>query len=250
MTAERRAEPLFNVPATITAISGDQLQNLGITSMKSIVEMVPNAVLPDDPENFETYINIRGVHQADINAEPNFGLYRNGIFAGGERANLGAQIDVDNVDVLSGPQSGLYGRDAVGGVVNVNYKTASTSDPLGGYAIASYGNWERSELQGAVNIPLTDNFAVRATGWWINENQGQILQSDAERLYRREPRHRRPPQCQMGNQQPVELPVAGGTRGQARPVVRRICPQRHRRGLQRPLLRTSGAGPRNAQDRL
>ena len=174
VTAERRAEPLFDVPATITAISGEKLQNLGITDMKSIVEMVPNAVLPDDPENFETYINIRGVHQADINAEPNFGLYRNGIFAGGERANLGAQIDIDNVDILSGPQSGLYGRDAVGGVVNVNYKTASTSDPLGGYAIASYGNWQRSELQGAVNIPLTDNFAVRATGWWINQNQGQI----------------------------------------------------------------------------
>lgn len=173
VTAERRAEPIFEVPATITAISGDTLNNLGITDMKSIIAMVPNAVLPDDPENFESYINIRGIHQADINAEPNFGLYRNGMYNGGERGNFGSQIDIDRVEVLSGPQSGLYGRDAVGGVVNVIYNIAST-DAFSGYAIGSYGNFERSELQGAVNIPITDDFAVRGTAWWINQNEGQL----------------------------------------------------------------------------
>ena len=173
VTAERRSEPLFDVPATITAISGQDLKDMGYTDMKSVVQMVPNAVLPDDPENFETYINIRGVHQADINAEPNFGLYRNGMFAGGERANLGAQIDIDRIEVLSGPQSGLYGRDAVGGVVNVIYKTAQLGD-MNGYALASYGRWQRSQLEGAVNLPVTDNFAVRLTGWWINQNEGQL----------------------------------------------------------------------------
>ena len=176
VTAERRAETVFEVPATITAITGEQLQHQGTIDMKSIMQMVPNAVLPDDPENFETYINIRGIHQADINAEPNFGLYRNGMYAGGERANLGAQIDIQRVEVLSGPQSGLYGRDAVGGVVNVIYNTATT-DALSGYAIGSYGNYDRSELQGAVNVPITDNFAVRATGWWINQDQGQLYNS-------------------------------------------------------------------------
>ncbi|HEV2364304.1 MAG TPA: TonB-dependent receptor [Caulobacteraceae bacterium] len=173
VTATRRVEPLHDVPTTVTAISGDLLKNLGVADMKTIVEMVPNAVLPNDPENFETYINIRGIRQADINAEPNFGLYRNGIYSGGERANLGAQVDVDRVEILSGPQSGLYGRDAVGGVVNVIFATP-TFDGLHGYAIASYGNWERSELQGAVNVPITSNFAIRAAGWWFEQKQGQL----------------------------------------------------------------------------
>jgi iron complex outermembrane receptor protein len=173
VTAERRSEPLLQVPATITAISGETMKNQGMFDMKSILELVPNAVLPDDPENFETYINIRGIHQADINAEPNFGLYRNGIFTGGERANLGAQVDVASVEVLSGPQSGLYGRDAVGGVVNVIYATP-TMDGNHGYLIGSYGNWQRTEIQGALNIPLAPNFAVRAAGWWFNQNQGQL----------------------------------------------------------------------------
>src|SRR5579871_6432758 len=93
VTAERREQRLLEVPATVTAIGASAIQAQGLTTMKSIVEQVPNAVLPDDPENFETYINIRGIHQADINAEPNFGLYRNGIFVGGERANLGARSE-------------------------------------------------------------------------------------------------------------------------------------------------------------
>ncbi len=173
VTAERRSEPLFQVPATITAISGETLRDQGMFDMKSILELVPNAVLPDDPENFETYINIRGIHQADINAEPNFGLYRNGIFAGGERANLGAQVDVERVEVLSGPQSGLYGRDAVGGVVNVIYATP-TMDAMHGYLIGSYGNWERGEIQGALNVPVTSNFAVRAAAWYFDQQQGQL----------------------------------------------------------------------------
>lgn len=173
VTAERREQRLLEVPATVTAIGASAIQAQGLTTMKSIVEQVPNAVLPDDPENFETYINIRGIHQADINAEPNFGLYRNGIFVGGERANLGAQVDIDRVEVLSGPQSGLYGRDAVGGVVDVIYQMP-TFDRLKGYVIGSYGNWERGEIQGAVNVPIAPNFAIRAAGWYFDQEQGQL----------------------------------------------------------------------------
>ncbi|HEX3919740.1 MAG TPA: TonB-dependent receptor [Caulobacteraceae bacterium] len=174
VTAERRTETVLEVPATVTAISGQALRDQGITNIKQIIEMVPNAVLPDDPENFETYINIRGIHQADINAEPNFGLYRNGIFAGGERANLGAQVDIDRVEVLSGPQSGLYGRDAVGGTVNVIYAMPTLDNKVSGYAIGDYGNWNRTQLQGAVNVPISPTFAVRAAGWWFNQTQGQL----------------------------------------------------------------------------
>ncbi|MDE2463837.1 MAG: TonB-dependent receptor [Alphaproteobacteria bacterium] len=173
VTAERRPDTLFSVPASVSAVTGDQLKNLGITNMKSVVQMIPNVVLPNDPENFETYINIRGIRQVDINAEPNFGFFRNGIYDGGERTNLGNLVDVSRIEVLRGPQSGLYGRDAVGGVVNVVYATP-TLDHFGGYGIASYGRYDRSELQGAINIPLTDRFAVRATGWWFNQNEGQL----------------------------------------------------------------------------
>ncbi len=168
VTAERREESIFDAPVTVTALSGDDLRNRGITDIKSIIGEIPNAVLPDDPQHFNTYINIRGIRQADAQAEPNFGLYRNGLYFGGQRSNIGGQVDVERIEVLRGPQAGLYGRDAVGGAINIVY--ATPTDKLEGYASAKYGNFDRVELQGAVNVPVTDNFALRGAGWFFDQS--------------------------------------------------------------------------------
>jgi iron complex outermembrane receptor protein len=168
VTARRQEETLLNAPVTVTAIAGEALQDRGITDIGSIIAMVPNAVVPDDPQHFNTFINIRGIRQVDAQAEPNFGLYRNGIYNGGQRTNLGPQVDLDRIEILRGPQAGLYGRDAVGGSVNVYYRMAST-DAQNGYASAKYGNYNRVELEGAWNQPLSENFAVRGAAWYFNQ---------------------------------------------------------------------------------
>lgn len=173
VTARRRSETLFETPATVSAISGDTLRELGITDIADAIQLIPNAVVPQDPQGVNTYINIRGIRQADPQAEPNFGLYRNGIYAGGQRSNLGAQVDIARLEVLRGPQGGLYGRDAVGGAVNIVYATPDL-DGVWGYGSASYGRYDRAELEGAVNIPLTDSFAVRLAGWYFNQEGGEF----------------------------------------------------------------------------
>ncbi|HEY0104859.1 MAG TPA: TonB-dependent receptor plug domain-containing protein, partial [Rhizomicrobium sp.] len=167
VTAERREESIFDAPVTVTALSGEDLRNRGITDIKSMISEIPNAVLPDDPQHFNTYVNIRGIRQADAQAEPNFGLYRNGLYFGGQRSNIGAQVDISRIEVLRGPQAGLYGRDAVGGAINIVY--ATPTDNLEGYASAKYGNYDRLELQGAVNVPVVDGFAVRGAGWYFHQ---------------------------------------------------------------------------------
>src|SRR5690348_14073868 len=174
VTAERREESIFDAPVTVTALSGVDLRNRGITDIKTIVSQIPNAVLPDDPQHFTTYINIRGIRQADAQAEPNFGFYRNGLYFGGQRTNIGAQVDVERIEVLRGPQAGLYGRDAVGGAINIIYATPST-DSLNGYASVKYGNYNRIELQAAANVPLADNFAVRGAGWYFNQTGSEYI---------------------------------------------------------------------------
>ena len=72
VTARRQEESLLDAPVTVTAISGLELRNQGITDIGSIVAMIPNAVVPDDPQHFQTFINIRGIRQADAQAEANF----------------------------------------------------------------------------------------------------------------------------------------------------------------------------------
>jgi iron complex outermembrane receptor protein len=174
VTARRRSETLFQAPATVTAISGETLRNAGITTAKDIIALVPNAVIQDDSESYNMFINIRGMRLVDVQAEPNFGLFRNGLYAGGHRSNLGAQVDIKRVEVLRGPQGGLYGRNAVGGAVNIVYATPTPGDEFGGYVKGSYGSYDRFELEGAVTVPVNDQVAVRLTGWHFSQTGSEI----------------------------------------------------------------------------
>lgn len=174
VTARRRSETLFQAPTTVTAISGETLRNAGITTPKEIIALVPNAVIQDDSESYNMFINIRGMRLVDVQAEPNFGLFRNGLYAGGHRSNLGAQVDIQRVEVLRGPQGGLYGRNAVGGAVNIVYATPSSGDEFGGYVKGSYGSYDRFEVEGAVTAPVGDSVAVRLTGWHFNQTGSEI----------------------------------------------------------------------------
>lgn len=173
VTARRRGETLFDAPATITAIGQDTLRRARIDDISSVIDLIPNAVIPDDPQNFRTFINIRGVRDIDPQSEAPFGLYRNGAFFGGTRSNLGSLIDVEQFEILRGPQGGLYGRNAIGGAVNIVY--ATPKDEFEGFAGATYANFDRVELEGMVNIPVAETFAVRAAGWVFNQDEGEFF---------------------------------------------------------------------------
>lgn len=171
VTARRRIESQIDVPASVTAISGEGLKAFGATSVADIVALVPNANVTENPRGFDTYISIRGMRQADVGAEPNFGMYRNGVFAGGHRVNLGSQIDVQRVEIVRGPQGGLYGRDAVGGAINVIYTMPQPGAKGSGYATLGIEN-VGTRLEGAASMPLGESAAVRGTVWSLNQRKG------------------------------------------------------------------------------
>lgn len=172
VTARRRAEALHEVPVTVTAISGADLKDKGISNIREIVGLAPNAVIQDSPNNLNTFINIRGMQQVNTQAEPNVGLYRNGLYAGGERENLGAQVDIDRVEVLNGPQGGYYGRSSVGGTVDII--AAMPKHSFGGYLQGSYGSYNRADVQGAVNVPVSDRLALRVAGWSFKQTESEL----------------------------------------------------------------------------
>jgi len=172
VTALRRSQTLINAPVAVTAIEGQALRDAGLFSVHDIMNLVPNAVIQDSPEGFNEYINIRGILIVDVQAEPNFGMYRNGLYSGGARSNLGAQVDVARVEVLRGPQAGLYGRSAVGGAVNIIYATP-TKD-FGGYVRAKYGSYDHAEMEAAVNLPLNSDAAVRLTAWHYGQTKSEL----------------------------------------------------------------------------
>lgn len=172
VTARRRTEVLTEVPATVSVVDGAMLRDQGISNIREIVGLVPNAVIQDSANGLNTFVNIRGMQLVNTQAEPNVGVYRNGLYAGGHRQSLGAQVDIERVEVLRGPQGGFYGRSSLGGTVDI-IATMPKSD-LGGYVRASYGSYRRSEFEGAINLPLSDTIAVRLTGWHFNQDRGEM----------------------------------------------------------------------------
>ncbi len=172
VTARRRSENLQEVPTSVSVLDQELLRNLRLDSITQMMRLVPNATVPLDSESLNTYIVIRGIRQPDPQIEPNFGLYRNGSFYGGSRTNLRAQVDVERLEVLRGSQGGLYGRNSSGGAVNIVY--ATPEEEFDAYIRTTYGEYDRKEFEGMVNIPVSDSFALRAAGWWFDTEGGQF----------------------------------------------------------------------------
>ncbi|XOV90594.1 MAG: TonB-dependent receptor [Pseudomonadota bacterium] len=172
VTARRRSESLQEVPGSVSAINQDMLRDLRLDDVTQMMRLVPNATVPLDAEGINTYIVIRGIRQPDPQIEPNFGLYRNGIFYGGSRTNLRAQVDVQRLEVSRGSQGGVYGRNSSGGAVNIVF--ATPEDEFDAYTRVTLGQYGRREIQGMVNLPVSDNFALRGAAWGFDTDGGQF----------------------------------------------------------------------------
>lgn len=160
VTAQRRSESSQKVPIAITALTGDSMQERGISNIEAIHYQVPNLTLGTQqgvPRIVLRGIGIEGNSLAD---ESKVAAHLNNVYLGRPWGLLSSFYDIERVEVLRGPQGTLYGRNATGGAINVT--TRRPTDKLDGYLLAGYGNYNDVKLEGAVGGPLDD--------------QGQILQ--------------------------------------------------------------------------
>lgn len=176
VTARRRAESLQKVPAAVTVFPEQRLADAGIDDLKSLVQLVPGAMTADIGAAFSNEIVIRGQGAGrNINAEPATGIYRNGIYvaggnAGGRNFNRMDLFDVERIEVLRGPQGALYGRNAVGGAINVVSRRPNEDH---GYELRlGLGENERYEAHAIANVPLSEQLAVRAGLKYFDQSEG------------------------------------------------------------------------------
>jgi iron complex outermembrane receptor protein len=118
VTATRRAQDIQDVPAPVTAFSEEMIEDLRLTNAIDFTQLLPNALFEEGNFNINASISIRGVRPGQDISEPGFGYYRDGHYMGGLRTNFSDLVDLERVEVLRGPQGGLYGRNAVGGAIN------------------------------------------------------------------------------------------------------------------------------------
>lgn len=177
VTARKREETLIEVPMSITAFSEKFLEDLRVNSLEDALQYAANVDFDDfQNDSFTGSIAIRGVVRLTDVEEPGYGLYKDGVYIGSSVVGLDEFTDLERLEILKGPQGGLYGRNAIGGAINV-----ITNQPVnrieGRFAFTA-ANFDRQEYRGTINVPIiADKFLVRINGFLIDQDGGKAVSS-------------------------------------------------------------------------
>jgi iron complex outermembrane receptor protein len=144
-------------PASITTLSGEKLDQQGITNVRELGVIVPNLYQTRTAVSYlNTNIFIRGVGEPDAQGEPSVGIYVDGIYV---PKNLGAQqelLDIDQIDIYRGPQGQAFGHSAAAGALVINTITPDDTPRL--KIQAGYGNYNDARFGIAASGPIGGNF--------------------------------------------------------------------------------------------
>ncbi len=168
VTARRMEERLQDVPISISVVSQSDIADRNITTVSDLSQYVPSLSTDQRYGGDITTFNIRGFFQENVTA-PTVGVYfadaiaprGNGITntPSGDGVGAGNMFDLQNVQVLKGPQGTLFGRNTTGGVIML-VPTKPTSR-LEGYGEVSFGNFGLDRQQAVLNVPLADTVRLR-----------------------------------------------------------------------------------------
>lgn len=164
VTARKQAEKLSDVPLAITAFDASRIEKEGIVDLNDVARQTPGLNFTSVVGEFMPTPIIRGVAQTDLfGSDPNVAIFVDGVYTGAREALNFAQADIERIEVVKGPQSALYGRNAFAGAINIVSKRP-TND-FSGRAELIYGTHGRFGVVGSLSVPLVkDVLAVKLTG--------------------------------------------------------------------------------------
>jgi len=155
VTARRREESMQKVPVAVSAVSGDLIEQVHVPSTNQLAQFVPNVVL----DNIEAgtpsggAFSIRGVSYQDVEKtfDPTVLVMVDGIVRGSGTGQTMSLLDVKSVEVLRGPQGTLFGKNAVGGIINITRRDPTVNTVFGAVA-AGAGNYGENDVNGYLNL--------------------------------------------------------------------------------------------------
>lgn len=190
VTARRREELLSETPVSITALSGDDLSQKSITSLEELTQSTPGLIFGQSGGSSNPQVVIRGQSRANLGdaAQPVLTYFNDVPLP--YVSQIIPTYDLASVQVLKGPQGTLFGRNSTSGALLV-YSKEPTFDTEG-YLMGGYGNYNRIEAEGAVNVPIvTDTLAIRVAGRYEKRDgfsrsiyNGQELENKNDRAFR------------------------------------------------------------------
>ena len=160
VTAQKRTENVQDVPIAISAFTAETVQAKGLNDLTRLSALTPNVNLdggaPFSGDSSVLSASIRGIGQDDFafNLDPGVGVYLDGVFLArtiGANQNL---LDVDRIEILKGPQGTLFGRNTIGGAINIVTHTPGTESKVVGYM--TVGQYNRLDIQMTADMPIND----------------------------------------------------------------------------------------------
>jgi iron complex outermembrane receptor protein len=166
VTAQKREQSIYDVPVAISAFSAETIEKQGIASLTDIGKFVPNLNVTEFSAGHTSSANpfIRGIGLQDhlITTDPGVGVYVDGVYLGRQVGQNWSLANIERVEVLRGPQGTLYGRNSIGGAINII--TRQPGDEDGGRVSLTAGSRGRLNADFYTNMAFSDEFAVSLTG--------------------------------------------------------------------------------------
>jgi iron complex outermembrane receptor protein len=183
VSARRRDESLQDTPVAITAVNAAMLENKAAVNVGDLTGAAPNLLITNQNSGAAAAnLSIRGLTYADIekSQEPTVGVVVDGVFIGTSTGQFFDFFDIEQIEVLRGPQGTLFGRNTIGGVINIK-RTRPTGE-FGGKAEVSYGKFNSLATRAVVNVPIINGKGLAAKffyfhnetdGWYRNATTGK-----------------------------------------------------------------------------
>ncbi|WP_040481426.1 TonB-dependent receptor [Luminiphilus syltensis] len=186
VTAQKREQRLQDVPLSLSAITSQTLEDSGLSGIQDLAQMTPGLIFQETIGRQTTAPSIRGIAPGGF-SDPTVAVMIDGYTSGFQRSgNNASLVELERVEILRGPQATLYGRNAIGGVIN--YITKKPDEEFRGDLRAEAGSYDTYLLQGSVSGPLMEDklfggiaLGYRESGGFLdNEFTGESNVNDEE----------------------------------------------------------------------
>ncbi len=167
VTAQKKEESLQNIPLSTTAISAKQVQQYQLWNSKELTAIVPN-LYSNNSGDERNVTSIRGI--VTTSYDPAVATYIDGVNQFSLDTYIAAFNDIERIEVLRGPQGTLYGRNAMGGVINII--TKKPTNTTNGYVETSFGNYGLQRYNVGIRTPLINNKLFFGASALFNKRNG------------------------------------------------------------------------------
>ncbi|MFP6663293.1 MAG: TonB-dependent receptor [Deltaproteobacteria bacterium] len=178
--ARKRAELIEDTPISVTALGEARLRENGVTRLDDIQQLVPNLSFGRTPEGQDALVRIRGIGtpRASVQFDPGVGIYVDGVFLARAPGALIDVLDVQQIEVLRGPQGTLFGKNTVGGAINIS--TVKPHEELEAFAFVRPGNFDLLNARMMLNLPLVEERLLARVAFSSNSRSGYVYNASRD----------------------------------------------------------------------